>query len=112
MAPYAKSPEEGEVIAAEAGVFRQPFQLARIAAADDHIVGLEQCAELRHDFVDGTTPFLAAQSLESALADVVFVSASLPVQQMPSSMGATTPSTIMAEPKPVPSPRNNILPPS
>src|SRR5882757_8515863 len=33
--PHAKSTEEGEVITAEARVFRQPFQLARIAAADD-----------------------------------------------------------------------------
>src|ERR1700682_6702836 len=39
MMPHAKSPKEREVIAAEARVFRQALQLARIATADDDIVG-------------------------------------------------------------------------
>src|SRR5450631_1348457 len=56
--PQAKSTEESKVIAAEARVFRQPLQLARIAAADDYIVGFQRRAELRHDFVDGAAPFL------------------------------------------------------
>src|ERR1700688_3240118 len=67
--PHAKSPQEREVIAAQARVFRQPLQLARIAAADDDIVGFQQRAQLRHDLVDGPSPLLDAEPLETAHAD-------------------------------------------
>src|SRR5579863_10355308 len=43
-APYPKSSEKREVIAAETGVFGEPLQLARIAAADDDVVGLQHAA--------------------------------------------------------------------
>ena len=64
--PHAKATQEGEVIAAEAGIFRQALQFARIAAADDDIVGFQQRAQLRHDLADGPAPFLAAQTLQAA----------------------------------------------
>src|SRR5579863_4585356 len=44
VAPYPKSSEKREVIAAETGVFGEPLQLARIAAADDDVVGLQHAA--------------------------------------------------------------------
>src|ERR1700720_4309567 len=80
--PQAKSTEERKVIAAEARVLRQPLQFARIAAADDYIIGLERGAELRHDFIDDAAPFLDAQSLEAARADPLLVSAPLFVAQV------------------------------
>src|ERR1700733_10106731 len=83
VAPYPKPSEKREVIAAEAGVFGKPLQLARIAPADDDVVGLQHSAQLLHDVDHRPAPFLQAQSLQSALPDIVFVGASLLVGQMP-----------------------------
>src|SRR5580700_1478558 len=82
VAPYPKSSEKCEVIAAETGVFGEPLQLARIAPADDYVVGLQHAAQLLHDFGHVAAPLFEAQALQSALADIVFVAASLLVGQV------------------------------
>src|ERR1700691_3808873 len=46
VAPYPKSSEKCEVIAAETGVLGEPLQLARVAPADDDVVGLQDAAQL------------------------------------------------------------------
>jgi hypothetical protein len=80
--PHAKSAEESEVIAAQAGVGRQPLQLARIAAADDDVVGLQDGAQFRHDLDHGSTPLLGAETLEGALTDPFLVTAFIFIRQM------------------------------
>src|SRR5580658_350563 len=83
VAPYPKSSEKRKVIAAKTSVFGEPLQLAPIAAADDDVVGLQHAAQLLHDLGHGPAPLLEAQPFQSALADIVFVGASLLVGQMP-----------------------------
>ena len=73
--PHAKPTEEREVIAAQARVLRQPLQLARIAAADDDVVGLQDGAQFRHDLDHGSTPLLGAETFEGALTDPFLVTA-------------------------------------
>src|SRR5579863_4331416 len=82
VTPYPKSSEKREVIAAETGVFGEPLQLARVAAPDDHVVGFQHAAQPLHDIGHAPAPLLEAQSLQSALADIVFVGAPLLVGQV------------------------------
>src|SRR5580704_16666654 len=82
VAPNPKSSEKCEVIAAETGVFGEPLQLARIAAADDDVVGLQHAAQLLHDLGHVPAPLLEARTLQSARADIVFVAASILLGQV------------------------------
>src|ERR1700684_1553486 len=56
VAPDPKSSEKREVVAVETRVFGEPLQLARFAAADDDVVGLQQAAQLLHDLGHGAAP--------------------------------------------------------
>src|SRR5271170_4462709 len=80
--PNAKTSEEGELIAAETGVFRQALQFERVTPADDHIIGFKDGAQLGDDVVDYPPPFLTAQPFETSIADVFLVRAPVLVRQM------------------------------
>jgi len=55
---------------------------ARVAAADDHVVGFQRRAELCNDFADDAAPFLDSQLFQAVLADPLLVSAFLLIAQM------------------------------
>src|ERR1700722_11995320 len=76
VVPQAKAAEECKIVAAEARILRQPFQLTRVAAAHDHVVGFQRRAELCDHLADGAAPFFETQLFQAVLADPLFVSAS------------------------------------
>src|ERR1039458_7614511 len=83
VSPDSKTADERKVVIAEPRILGQPFELARIAAADDDIVGLEHGTQAFHDLLDVPLPLFRAQPAQASITNIVFVGAPLLEGQMP-----------------------------
>ena len=81
LLPQAEAAHEGVVVVPLAAEWRQLFQFFDVPAPQDDVVGLGRRRQPFHDVLHAFPPFLAAQALEAADADVVF-EGPLSVRQM------------------------------
>jgi hypothetical protein len=90
-------------------ISRQRCQAFRISTSEHYIFRLQRILQLRDNIEDVLSPLLLSQSLQSRSADVLFETSSILVRKV-SQFGSRTPSTISADPQPVPKPRKSIQP--
>src|SRR6202042_1341902 len=78
---------EGVAVVAQAHVAWQLLQPRRVAAADHYVVGLKSGLQIGDHLIHGFSPFLAAEALAAALADIVLEGAALLVGHVPDLRG-------------------------
>jgi hypothetical protein len=82
VVPKPEAPQKCVGIIASAAVRRQRLQVFCVAPAEYHLLGFKRGDQLLHGFRDVTSPFVYAQTVQTALPDVVLVGVPLP-RQMP-----------------------------
>src|SRR5229473_4230017 len=108
--PQPESSEKSIGVVAGAAVRRQLLQLLYVAPAKDHFLGFKCGDEIGYNVRDMASPAAYAHAVQPSLPDVVFIGVIF-VRQMAEFHRLDDPSTIIVDPRPVPSPRNSILPP-
>src|SRR5689334_8804981 len=80
--PHAEAAEKGIFIVAEPSAGGPAFELLDVAAAQHHGIHDERGAKTGGDILDVALPFVAADALQAALADVILKRPALTIWKM------------------------------